>query len=1309
MLRIFRKRSNEPGASGSSADEHLREAAARIEQGDGAGAEQRLARALALEPGQAHAHYLLGSLLGQRGELDAALGHLEQSLRLAPDLAEAHAAIGNVHRAAGRADAAERSYREALAADPACAMAHLNLCSLLGELGRADEAVASATDAARALPELPEAQFMAADLLAAHGRYREAASAYRDGIARAPEAAAAHCNLGATYRHLGSLEEAKASFAEALRLDPALAEAHDNLADMLAAEGRLEEAARHFERAAEIDPRAVHPRRRLANLHLDAGRHAEAVALAREVLALAPEEARAQFELGNALAAAEQTDEAIERLRTAIRLDPDYADAHVNLGYLLNESRRTEEALRCFERALEIEPDSIEALNNLGGVLQLQARLEPAIAAYRRALALDPDALYVRSNLLTCLNYDATAEPEQVFAEHLRWAERVARPHVRAAAGRARDLDPRRRLRVGYVSADFRFHSVSFFIAPVIEQHDREKFEIFCYANVARPDANTRRLEGLADHWRDVSKLDDEELAAWIRRDEIDVLVDLSGHTLGNRLAVFARRPAPVQVTYLGYPNTTGLACMDYRLTDHASDPEGLAEQLHTETLVRLPHGFLAFQPLESCPEIRSREGADGEVVFGCFNELLKITPHMVECWCGILRRMPGARLIIKGTSLGDEGTRERVREWFRVHDVADERVELIGRTPTLEAHLEIYNRVDVALDTFPYNGTTTTCEALWMGVPVVTLCGRVHASRVGASLLGQLGLEDLVCKDMDGYAATAIALASDAERRRELRTSLRRRMRASSLMDELQLTRDLESAYREMWRRYCEQTSSGDARGANDGVTLELHGDVIIRVPDDLNQLTPYVLLEQEDWFEDEIDFVRRFLGPGMRCLDIGANHGVFTLNFARRIGPEGHVWSFEPTRTTYRALGESVAANGFDNVTLIPAALAREAGTAKFITHANSEYNRLGDEAPVDAEVEIVDVASLDGLTHELGLERIDFVKLDAEGAECDIVAGGASFMARESPLVMFEFKHGDAINDALIDALRDLGYAAYRLVPGLGLLVPFARDDLDAFQLNLFAAKPQQAARLEAEGLLVARPAESGDAAELAGEDYLAFLAERPYARARVDGWREAGGAGRGAPAGLARALSLYSAAHGAATQSRLRHAALETALEAVVGALEDAGPDGRAGAACLHSLARVAWELGRRERALAALDALVELAATERHVPTAELPFLAVSAHFDALDPEGDAPEWSLAAVLDQRERLCAFSSYLGGESRLAALERLAKSRFALPEMERRRQLVRLRAGLQSAPERSALLAERSELNLNAWYWRGEPRG
>ena len=1307
LNRIFGRHAADGDASAalkqvSGVSDRIRHGLEHHQAGDLPSAESAYREALDLAPDHPDGHYLLGSLLGESGRLDEALEHLEEAARLDPSAATARSDIGNVYRAQGRLEDAESAYRGAIAIDAEFSNAHRNLGDLLYFEGRIDEAIVCLDRAASLAADDADLHFMLADMLSARGRYQEAGRSYRAGLSISPRVAAAHNNLGASLRHLSRDQEALACFEDALRIDPKLGDAHANLADMLRSRGSVDKAIEHYRAAAELQGDAVRCRRSLGQLLLDENRTDEALQCYREVLTLEPESARSQWEFGNVLVAAGRVDEAIERLQQAARLDPEDSNVQVNLGYALNESKRFEEAKQCFRRALTLAPELAEAHNNLGGVLQMQGELRPAMQAYEHALKLAPNQFYVRSNYLTCLNYHSEAVPEEVFEQHRRWSELLASTMTPGGAAQAQRPDPDRRLRIGYVSADFRFHSVAFFIAPMLEQHDREHFEITCYAHVAKPDANTDRIKALSDNWRDISSLGDAEVAAWVRRDAIDILVDLSGHTVGNRLSVFAERPAPVQVTYLGYPNTTGLGSMDYRLVDVLTDPPGRSDELHSEELVRLDEVFLCYQPLESSPDLRESRASDAGagITFASFNELLKVTPATVSAWCDILARTPGSNLIIKGTTLEDDGTRRLVIDRFVEHGLDPGRLQLVGRTPTLEEHLELYNKVDIALDTFPYNGTTTTCEALWMGVPVVSQSGGVHASRVGLSMLSSVGLDDLVADNGQDYVATAVSLAADHERRLRIREGLRDRMRGSALMDAQGHTRRIESAYREMWRRVCTAADGGQSVERDAGATMSVavKGGIHVHVPAGFEELTPYVLLEQEDWFEDEIHFVRRMLKAGMRCLDVGANYGVFSLGCARQVGPEGRVWSFEPTARTADFLSASIRENGFENVSLMRVALSSVSGTAKLVTHADSEHNYLTEEVTNGIRCEIVDVRSLDDLASEHGLENIDFVKMDAEGAEIAILEGGEQFFERESPVVLFEFKYREGANWELVEAVQARGFEIYRLVPGLQLLVPFDRDDVDAYQLNLFAVKPSRVQSLETQGLAIrslspGAPGESGVAIDLP-----AVLGQRPYAGKLVSGWRQRISEDAGDVAQeLISGLALYCRAWDESLSMADRFNALRESHTQLSRRQASSTENAR-----LYSLARVAWELGHRERALDALNAICSKLDSGTHTPDGA-PFLAVSHRFDNIEPGDAFAQWCVASVLDQRERLAAYSSYFQDEGVLGALEMLGQLPFQCAEMERRRQLVRIRFGLQAAPEPTPLLTQHSDDNLNPEFW------
>jgi predicted O-linked N-acetylglucosamine transferase (SPINDLY family) len=364
--------------------------------------------------------------------------------------------------------------------------------------------------------------------------------------------------------------------------------------------------------------------------------------------------------------------------------------------------------------------------------------------------------------------------------------------------------DPERKLRIGYVSPDLCAHVVSRFIAPVLARHDRDAFEVYCYAEVAAPDEITTMLRGYANGWRDTVGEPDEHLAEAIRQDGIDILVDLAGHSASNRLLVFARKPAPVQITYLGYAATTGMTAMDYRLTDALADPPGMTEQFHSERLIRLPKCAWCYNKLADGPGVSELPASKaGHVTFCSFNNFAKVNEPLLRLWGRILQSVPGSRLLIKANALDSPSTQQRVRDWASGAGIDQNRLDLCGWL-SLAEHYARYGQVDIALDTFPYHGTTMTCEALWMGVPVVTLAGGSHLSRVGVSLLTNVGLPELVAESADDYVRIAADLGGDLSRLRGMRATLRKRMEDSPLLDAAGFTKNLEAAYRQAWRQWC-------------------------------------------------------------------------------------------------------------------------------------------------------------------------------------------------------------------------------------------------------------------------------------------------------------------------------------------------------------------------------------------------------------------------------------------------------------------------------------------------------------------------
>ena len=640
------------------------------------------------------------------------------------------------------------------------------------------------------------------DLAGAERRYR----AILEADAR--DADATHL-LGLIAHQRGEHALAVAQIGEAIALKADKAIYHYNLGNALAALGRPRAAAKSFRAATRLDPSHIAARSNLAHALTQTRRHREAVAEFRHLLSLQPSPA-ARNALASALircadagpAAAHGYDEAAALLQQAWQDADDPAEARLALAYCLQQRKRWSEAAGHYQAVLSLKPGNPAAHNNLANCCNQLGRMDEAILHYRETYRLAPDFPEALASVLACLNYDPDCSPEQSAAEHRHWAEQVAAPYYLKFARFDHDRDPERRLRIGYVSPDLRRHPVSAIFAPILAAHDRSRVEASCYYNFAGEDVVTLRLKSLAEHWCPVAGVDDDALCEQIRSDRIDILVDLAGHTSHNRLLAFARKPAPIQVSWLGYFNTTGLATMDYFLSDRWSSPSG-QERYYVERLLRLPHTRFCYQPPEYMPEVGPLAAENrGNVTFGCLNNLSKLNEKVLGLWGEVLSAVPGARLLVQAAALDDAPNCSRFGELCAKHGIAANRLELRGFAPIEQAPAR-YAEIDIALDPFPFCGGMTSLEALWLGVPIITLAGETIASRQSASMLMNLGLQELIAKDSAQYVDKAAQLARDLPRLAGLRAGLRPRFAASPLMDYAGFARALEAAYRDMWRNW--------------------------------------------------------------------------------------------------------------------------------------------------------------------------------------------------------------------------------------------------------------------------------------------------------------------------------------------------------------------------------------------------------------------------------------------------------------------------------------------------------------------------
>jgi protein O-GlcNAc transferase len=762
-----------------------------------------LRRAIVLDPNSPDAHSDLGNALKSRGQLDDAIAAHRRAIALKPDFPEAHNNLGNALKEKRQFDDAINAYRRAIALRPDYAAAYCNLGSALKDNGRLDDAIAAYREAIVRDPNLAEAHNNLGNALLDKGQLDEAISAYRRAIALMPNYAAAFSNLGNALGDKGQFDEAIAACQQTVTLQPGNAEGYTNLGNALRNAGRLDDAIAVFREAIAFSPHSAEGFANLGNALREMGQLDDAISACRQAIALNSELPEAFNNLGNAMRDKGQFDQAIDAYRKAIALRPDYAEVLSNLGNALKEKGRLDEAIAIYQQAIALRPNYAEAHSNLGSALKDTGQIDEAVAAYRRAIALRPGYVEAFSNLLFALHYHPSYDAPAIAEELRLWNRQIAEPLKRFIQVHTNDRDPERRLRVGYVSADFRVHASAHFLVPLLKHHDPRQVELFCYAQVVRPDAMTLQMQRQFATWRSIVGVSDEQAARQIREDRIDLLVDLKMHTSENRLLIFARKPAPVQATWLGYPGGTGLTTIDYRLSDPCLDPIGMDESVYSERTIRLPDTFWCFDPLDGrdIPVSALPATGKGFITFGCLNNFCKVNDGVLTLWAKILRQVDNSRLLLLAP-MGNH--RARTLERFRQEGIDPSRIEFVaGRSR--RKYLETYHRIDVGLDTFPYNGHTTSLDSFWMGVPVVTLIGSTAVGRAGWSQLSNLGLGELAAQTPDQFVQIAVELANDLPRLEQLRSTLRQRMEQSPLMDAPKFARNMEDAYRKMWRAWCQ------------------------------------------------------------------------------------------------------------------------------------------------------------------------------------------------------------------------------------------------------------------------------------------------------------------------------------------------------------------------------------------------------------------------------------------------------------------------------------------------------------------------
>ncbi|MDE2432825.1 MAG: tetratricopeptide repeat protein [Burkholderiales bacterium] len=723
---------------------------------------------LASDPQHFGALNMLGVAMHQLGQSDRAISLIKQALQVKSDYVGALGNLGKIYDDLGQMELAIDAYDQALVLKPDLADVLVNKSALQHALKDYAGALISAQRAIELRQDLPQA----------------------------------FNNRGNAQRALGQIQQAIQSYDAALALDPAYVDALCNRGSALQADGQSQLALESFDRAISVDPNfaAAHVCR--GDVLRELEQWQGALTSYERALRLRPEDAITHVNCGVTLQSLRRPSDAVAAFDRALQLDERLVEAHYNRGVSLNELKRLEEALAAYDRVIALRPDSVQAHANRGHVLNDLGRHRECVAALRHALTLNPDDALTHANLVYAMMYQADFSAADILAEAQRWDQMHARKHGLQIAPHTNSVDPERRLRIGYVSPDFwGGHCQALFSVPLLTHHDADAFEIFVYSHTGQSDNVTALLQRHVAHWCDTRALSDDQLAQRIRDDQIDILVDLTLFMANGRPLLFARKPAPVQVAWLAYPGTTGLSAMDYRLTDPYLDPPGENDDLYSEKSLRLPDTFWCYDPLTS--EIDPGPvpaSVNGYVTFGCLNNFCKVSDDTLRLWGRVMSSVPRSRLLL----LAPAGQhRRRATDLLGEYGIEADRVEFVEFVPRSQ-YLEYYRRLDVCLDTFPYNGHTTSLDAFWMGVPVVTKRGHTIAGRAGWSQLNNLGLTELHAEDENGFVQCAVELAGNLVHLQELRSGLRARMRASPLMDGARFAVGIEAAFRQMWRQWC-------------------------------------------------------------------------------------------------------------------------------------------------------------------------------------------------------------------------------------------------------------------------------------------------------------------------------------------------------------------------------------------------------------------------------------------------------------------------------------------------------------------------
>jgi len=1086
-------------------------------------------------------------------------------------------------------------------------------------------------------------------------------------------------------------------------------------------DGRLEQAQAICAKVLKKEPDNIDAIFLLGSVYLNQKNYSESKRLLEQVLSPYPDHLGANNNLGVVFLEQKDLAAAEKCFKKVVELDPCHVNALVNLGNIYSERKQWESAETLYKKVLAIDPGNGVALNNLGRTFVEQNRIDEGIAYLQQALQFLPEnskiylglisALFDKRDMAECVDMMSkilnlsNPGPALIFAFYVaqticQWdiskglrdkvVDIVMNGGMNGAClimlnliilsdpntdnetlfqivqTTANDIDKsrlgepfqdceksmqalrvNRRLRIGYLSGDFCNHVCNHFTRSLINYYDKNHFEVFCYSNTPVGDEITEEYKSNVDAFIDVRDLTDQQFAKRIHEDGIHILVDLSGYTKGTRISVMSYRAAPVQITYMGYPYSSGFRSVDYIISDPYLDGP-LNAKYWTETPLRLPECAVAFGELygEEINPVPPFERY-GYVTFGSLINPYKLNPEVIRAWSMILKALPDARIVLNHPYYVLEITRQNILKEFAKYDITEERLQFIWEQSAELSHLRYYNDIDISLDTFPMTGGQTMIDAVWMGVPVVTLVGETHYERASYTVLKNISVdvEDIVAFSQEEYIQKAVALANNPVRIAELHRMIPDGLGQSILCDPERFARQLESAYIEGWNRKFPENQYDPGTHQDGPEFVSVRSGVDIAVSGSIDEPFTYILKEQEGWFDLEYDFILDMIQPDMRVLDIGSEVGAYAVPLAKKMVDGGGVWAVSTDPAHSRYLLKSKDHNKLKNLHILPNV-------------------RLGNFR-LDEEM----------LRHDWS--EISFVRMNIGGREYGLVKSGEKFFSQSSPLVMLGIKGKQKRDLSLVEIFKAYGYTSYRFIQGLNTLAPFDSanepDELDDFSMHLFCCNQHRAEQLERLGILIQKVPPPATLADCNASFWKQYIGALPYAAgvmthwlnvpSHQDGWEW-----------YQQAVNFFAMAKTEKKEVSDRYACIQSAHNILWNLLTD-----RANVSRVMSMVRILTEMGKRVLAVKVLGQLAELFETGEGsiVMNIDEPFLALSDGLASVNPGDRIAEWIYASVLEQREKLRAFSSYYTGKESLEILDKIKDIGFQSDEMERRRQLIRMR--------------------------------